>query len=171
MKLSIAWVWNDYSIFCGEHNTRSTLTDCAPCMHGHLAYFVKIMPALLTNQMTGTFEWGMSYNIKFNHALLYMQNANFMQSKRYNSSGPKLLTPVFAFSSSIKIECKCTLSFWISFIPKKVKCPKFHALWVWNEVKIHELCDTFCPIFNPTMHQSVTVCYNKCTLMVYLVLS
>ena len=39
-----------------EHNMRSTLIDCAPGTV-ILAGTVKIMPALLTNQMTGIFQW------------------------------------------------------------------------------------------------------------------
>ena len=40
-----------------EHNTHSTPIDCAPGTV-ILAGTVKIMPALLINQMTGIFQWG-----------------------------------------------------------------------------------------------------------------
>ena len=40
-----------------EHNTRPTPIDYAPGIV-ILAGIVKIMPALLTNQMTGIFRWG-----------------------------------------------------------------------------------------------------------------
>ena len=45
------WCWRE------EHNTRSTLIICAPGTV-ILAGTVKIIPALLTNQMTGIFRWG-----------------------------------------------------------------------------------------------------------------
>ena len=45
------WFWRE------EHNTRQTPIDSAPGIV-ILAGIVKIMPALLTNQMTGIFRWG-----------------------------------------------------------------------------------------------------------------
>ena len=45
------WFWRE------EHNTRPTPIDRALGMI-ILAGIVKIMPALLTNQMTGIFRWG-----------------------------------------------------------------------------------------------------------------
>ena len=45
------WFWHE------EHNTRPTPIDYAPGIV-ILAGTVKIMPALLTNQMTGIFRWG-----------------------------------------------------------------------------------------------------------------
>ena len=44
------WFWSE------EHNTRPTPIDYAPGIV-ILAGIVKIMPALLTNQMTGIFRW------------------------------------------------------------------------------------------------------------------
>ena len=45
------WFWRE------EPNTRPTPIDYAPGIV-ILAGIVKIMPALLTNQMTGIFQWG-----------------------------------------------------------------------------------------------------------------
>ena len=45
------WFWRE------EHNTRPTPIDYAPGIV-ILAGIVKIMPAFLTNQMTGIFRWG-----------------------------------------------------------------------------------------------------------------
>ena len=45
------WFWRE------EHNTRPTPIDYAPGIV-ILAGIVKIIPALLTNHMTGIFRWG-----------------------------------------------------------------------------------------------------------------